>query len=123
LEILYGHNAKARIVWAHTGFSLEPSRVEALLERYPQLWGELSYRSGITDGADQLTPAWRALFEKHSDRFLLGSDTWISERWASYDDIMSSYRLWLAQLPPTAAAKIAHGNAKALFARSAPPSR
>jgi hypothetical protein len=123
LEILYGHNAKARIVWAHTGFSLEPERVAALLEKYPQLWGELSYRSGITDGAGRLTPAWRALLEQHSSRFLIGSDTWISERWANYDQIMSSYRQWLAQLPPAAAARIAHGNAQALFAPGPPPSR
>jgi hypothetical protein len=123
LEILYGHNAKARIVWAHTGFSLEPERVEALLEKYPQLWGELSYRGGITDGAGRLTPAWRALFEQHSTRFLIGSDTWISERWDSYDQIMAGYRQWLAQLPPAVAARIAHGNAKELFAAPAPPSR
>jgi hypothetical protein len=123
LEILYSHNAKARVVWAHTGFSLEPERVNALLETYPQLWGELSYRSGIADGAGQLTPAWRTLFERHSDRFLLGSDTWINERWDSYDQIMSGYRQWLAQLPPAAAAKIAHGNAQALFAPAAPASR
>jgi len=34
-----------------------------------------------------------------SDRFLLGSDTWINERWQSYGDIMAGYRAWLAQLP------------------------
>lgn len=123
LEILYRHNAKARIVWAHSGFSLEPERVAALLEKYPQLWGELSYRSGITDGAGQLTSDWRALFERHADRFLIGSDTWISERWASYDRILLDYRQWLAQLPPAVAAKIAHGNARALFGSGAPSSR
>jgi predicted TIM-barrel fold metal-dependent hydrolase len=87
-----------------------------MLARYPKLWGELSYRSGIVDGAGKLTPEWRKLFETYPDRFLVGSDTWVPERWASYDDIMAGYRAWLAQLPPPIAKKIAHGNARALFA-------
>jgi predicted TIM-barrel fold metal-dependent hydrolase len=80
------------------------------------LWGELSYRSGITDGAGKLAPEWRALFARYPDRFLLGSDTWIPERWATYGDIMAGYRAWLDQLSPTVAAQIAHGNARSLFA-------
>ena len=115
LEILFTHNAKARIIWAHTGFSLEPGRVEALLVRHSELWGELSYRGGVADGAGQLTPAWRRLFELYPNRFLIGSDTWINERWASYAAIMTGYRQWLAQLPPTVARKIAHENARTLF--------
>ncbi len=115
LEILFAHNAKARIIWAHTGFSLETARVKAFLDKHSELWGELSYRSGIVDGAGKLTPEWRALFEQYPGRFLLGSDTWINERWANYDQIISGYRQWLAQLPAPVAARIASGNAKALF--------
>jgi hypothetical protein len=116
IEILMQHNPKAQIIWAHTGFGLSADRVAAMLMKYPKLWGELSYRSGIVDGAGKLTAEWRGLFEKHPDRFLLGSDTWISERWASYGDIIAGYRAWLDQLPPKIAAQIANGNAKALFA-------
>lgn len=119
VEILMRHNARAKIIWAHTGFSLAPSRVAAMLATYPQLWGELSYRSGITGAGGALTPEWRAMFEKYPDRFLLGSDTWISERWASYGSIMAEYRGWLKQLPPGIAKQIAHGNAKRLFAENA----
>lgn len=115
VDILMTHNPRAQIIWAHTGFGLPADRVEAMLAKYPKLWGELSYRSGITDGG-KLTPEWRALFERFPDRFLVGSDTWIAERWASYGDIMAGYRAWLSQLPPDVAAKIAHGNARALFA-------
>jgi len=46
---------------------------------------------------------------------VLGSDTWINERWATYGDITAGYRAWLSQLPPKVAAQIADGNAKALF--------
>ena len=115
IEILMRHNPKAQIIWAHTGFGLSGERVAAMLAKHPKLWGELSYRSGITEGGGRLTPEWRALFERNPDRFLLGSDTWVPERWASYGDIMAGYRAWLAQLPPKVAAQIAHGNARALF--------
>jgi hypothetical protein len=116
VEILMRHNPRAKIIWAHTGFGLPTDRVAAMLGKYPNLWGELSYRGGIVDGAGKLTAEWRALFERYPDRFLLGSDTWVPERWASYGDIMAGYRAWLDQLPPDIAARIAHGNARALFA-------
>ena len=116
VEILMRHNPRARIIWAHTGFGLPTERVAEMLAKYPKLWGELSYRSGIADGGGKLTAEWRALFERHPDRFLLGSDTWVNQRWESYGEIMSGYRAWLVQLSPKIAAQIAHGNARALFA-------
>jgi len=115
VEILMRHNPRARIIWAHTGFGLSTDRVAEMLAKYPKLWGELSYRGGITDGSGKLTAEWRALFERYPDRFLLGSDTWVNQRWESYGEIMAGYRAWLAQLPPKTAAQIAHGNARALF--------
>jgi hypothetical protein len=115
LEILFSHDPRAKIVWAHTGFSTEPGKVKELFARYPALWGELSYRSGITDGSGKLTEDWRDLFARHSDRFLLGSDTWINERWFGYDNIMKEYRGWLAQLPHEQALRVAYGNAERLF--------
>ena len=114
LLILFGHNAKAKIIWAHTGFSTPPQRVAELLDKHA-LWGELSYRSGVTDGSGKLTADWRALFAKYSDRFLIGSDTWINERWFAYDGLMQGYRNWLAQLPVDKAQRIAHGNAERMF--------
>ena len=117
LLLLFGHNPKARIIWAHTGFSTAPARVRELLETYPGLMGELSYRGGITEG-DKLSAAWRDLFARHSGRFLLGSDTWINERWFAYDGIMKTYRAWLAQLPPEQARRNAHENAERLFGKA-----
>jgi amidohydrolase family protein len=112
---LFAHNPKAKIVWAHTGFSTPPQRVRELLDKYPALWGELSYRSGIADGQGRLSDDWRALFASHSDRFLIGSDTWINERWFGYDTIFKTYRAWLGQLPEEQARRIASGNAAKLF--------
>jgi hypothetical protein len=115
LLVLLAHNAKAKIIWAHTGFSPPPGRIRELLENNPALMGELSYRSGITGRDGKLSAEWSALFARHSDRFLLGSDTWINERWFGYDTIMQNYRAWLAQLPADQARRIAHGNAERLF--------
>jgi hypothetical protein len=114
LLLLFSHNREAKIIWAHTGFSVATGRVKELLDTYPGLMGELSYRGGITAG-DKLSADWRALFASHSSRFVIGSDTWINERWFAYDGLMKTYRDWLAQLPDDQARRIAHGNAERIF--------
>lgn len=107
---------KLRLIWAHTGIGGPPvARVDALLARYPRLMGELSYRPGLTCEAGRLCPEWRALLQKYPDRFVIGSDTWVNERWASYDSLMQGYRAWLGDLPPELARKIAWDNAANLF--------
>ena len=113
-EVLFRHNPEARFIWAHTGFSLSLERVEQMLEKYPALWGELSYRSGVA-GEATLSPEWKALFTRHPSRFLLGSDTWVNERWASYPQIMGSYRRVLGELPREVAEQVAWKNAQQLF--------
>ena len=105
-----------RLIWAHTGIGGAPiERVQALLERYPLLMGELSYRPGLTCEGGKLCPDWRALLLKYPDRFVVGSDTWVNQRWSAYDEIMRGYRTWLGDLPPDVAQRIAWGNAAALF--------
>ena len=107
---------RLRLIWAHTGIGGAPiERVQALLERYPLLVGELSYRPGLTCGDGTLCPEWRALILKHPGRFVIGSDTWVNQRWSAYDEIMRGYRTWLADLPPDVAQRVAWGNAAALF--------
>jgi hypothetical protein len=117
LEILFRHNPQAKIIWAHTGFSTSPEKVEAYLRRFPTLWCELSYRYGLTGSDGKLTPEWRRLFETYPERFLVGSDTWINERWDSYGSLMAGYRGWLAQLPRDVAEQIAFRNGERLFRR------
>ena len=117
LDLLFGHDPDARIIWAHTGFSLPAAEVEAALRRHPKLWAELSYRSGITGEGGRLTPQWESLFLRYPNRFLLGSDTWANSRWDAYAEVIAGYRRWLAQLPPDLARMIASGNAERLFGR------
>jgi hypothetical protein len=115
LDILFGHDPRVKIIWAHTGFTTPPAKIARYMERYPGLVGELSYRSDITEGG-KIAPAWRALFVAHPDRFVVGSDTWGNSRWDQYAQIIAEYRRWLRQLPPEVAAKVASGNGERLFA-------
>jgi hypothetical protein len=108
--------AKVKLIWAHTGIGGAPvARVDQLLARYPRLMGELSYRPGLTCEGGKLCPEWRQLLLKYPTRFLLGSDTWINQRWQYYDDTMKGYRTWLGDLPPEVARRIAWDNGAALF--------
>lgn len=107
---------KVRLVWAHTGIGgVPPARVDQLFARYPFLMGELSYRPGLTCEGGRLCPEWRALLLKYPTRFMIGSDTWVNQRWQYYDEIMKSYRSWLGDLPQDAARKIAWENGAGLF--------
>lgn len=108
--------AKVRLIWAHTGIGGAPvARVDQLMARYPLLMGELSYRPGLTCDGGKLCPEWRQLLLKYPNRFLVGSDTWVNQRWQYYDDLMKGYRTWLGDLPPDVARRIAWDNGANLF--------
>ena len=114
IERIFTLYPDARVIWAHTGMGISEARIDELFARYPALHGELSYRSGI-EGGDGVSPAWRALFLKYPQRFLLGSDTWVPQRWPEVPAIMDAYRAWLAQLPREIAENIAWRNGARLF--------
>jgi len=116
IDLLMTHAPDARLVWAHTGIGGAPvARVDALLGKYPQLMGELSYRPGLTCEGEKLCPEWRTLLLKYPGRFMIGSDTWVNQRWQYYDELMKGYRAWLGDLPADTARKIAWGNAAGIF--------
>jgi hypothetical protein len=112
---------KARLVWAHTGIGGVPvARVDQLFARYPLLVGELSYRPGLTCEGGRLCPEWRQLLLKYPGRFVIGSDTWVNQRWQYYDALMKGYRSWLGELPPAVARGIAWDNGARLFGLEEP---
>lgn len=120
IDLLMAHTPsrgqRARLIWAHTGIGGAPAaRVDELLARYPLLMGELSYRPGLTCEGGKLCPEWRQLLLKYPNRFLLGSDTWVNQRWQHYDALMQGYRNWLGELPPQVARRIAWDNGASLF--------
>lgn len=105
-----------RLIWAHTGIGGTPvARVRQMLERYPKLMGELSYRPGLVCEGGTLCAPWRELILAFPDRFLIGSDTWVNQRWSAYDELMRGYRGWLGELPPAVAQRVAWDNAAGLF--------
>jgi predicted TIM-barrel fold metal-dependent hydrolase len=121
IEKLFVHGPKATMIWAHSGIGgVAIDRVRALLLRHPTLYGELSYRPGLTDADGHLSAEWRALLAEMPGRFMVGSDTWVNERWGSYEMLMTDARLWLGDLPPAAARRIAWDNAAGLFGVQAP---
>jgi hypothetical protein len=125
IDLLMGHTPsrgrKLRLIWAHTGIGGAPvERVDALMARYPGLVGELSYRPGLVCEGEQLCPAWRALLLKYPSRFVIGSDTWVNQRWQHYESLMQGYRTWLGGLPHDVARKVAWDNAAGLFGVPAP---
>jgi hypothetical protein len=107
---------RMRLIWAHTGIGGAPvARLDQLFSRYPLLMGELSYRPGLTCEGGKLCPEWRELLLKYPARFMIGSDTWVNQRWQYYDDLMKGYRAWLGDLPPDVARRIAWDNGATLF--------
>jgi predicted TIM-barrel fold metal-dependent hydrolase len=115
IELLYAHAPKAKIIWAHTGIDgASITRVRELLDKHATLYGELSYRPGLIVN-NKLSPEWRELFTKYPTRFMIGSDTWVNQRWEQYDDLMRDYRKWLGELPAEIAQRIAFENAAQLF--------
>jgi hypothetical protein len=112
---------EVRLIWAHTGIGGAPAaRVDQLMASYPLLMGELSYRPGLTCDGGTLCPEWRALLLKYPNRFLIGSDTWINQRWLYYDELMKGYRVWLGDLPAEAARRIGWENGAELFGLNRP---
>ena len=109
-----GQNVK--LIWAHTGIGgASAERVRALMKKYPKLMGELSYRPNLTGADGKLSPEWRGLITEFPSRFMIGSDTWVNQRWLYYDELMKGYRTWLGDLPAAIAAQVAWGNGATLF--------
>ena len=113
-EVMRGPAARTRVLWAHAGQSATPAEIAALVARYSTMWVELAGRTDIAPGGT-IDPAWRELFTRYPDRFLVGSDTWINPQWERLEEISAATRAWLAQLPPEISRRIATENADALF--------
>ena len=103
-----------KLLWAHAGMSASAVTVRGVVERFPSVWVELSLRADVAPGGT-LDPAWRELFVRHPERFLIGTDTWMTSRWEIVGDWMRSVQGWLAQLPREVAEQIAWKNGDRLF--------
>ncbi len=114
IEKLLARYPKVRFLWAHAGMSADAETVGRLLDRFARLWVELALRSDVAPGG-RLDPAWRARFLRHADRFLVGTDTWVTSRWEAVEPSMRDVQQWLAELPAEVAERIAWKNGARLF--------
>ena len=119
VEFLYSIDPGLTIIWAHAGMSEPAEVVERMMARYATLYADTSYRElDILNGDNGITPEWKQMLERFSERFMVGSDTWSNSQWADYDNLIAINRKWLSQLTPKAAKNIAYRNAERLFKRN-----
>ena len=79
VERLFRQWPQARILWAHAGFE-QPAVVEEMLKKHRNLWADLAFRTDHGSGGT-VDGAWRGVFLRHPDRFMVGTDTYTPERW------------------------------------------
>jgi hypothetical protein len=119
VDRLFRQYPEARILWAHAGFE-SPERVREMLRKHRTLWADLAFRSDQARG-DKVSPEWRAAFLEFPDRFMVGTDTFVPERWHYVPEHAAFSRGWLADLPADVAERIAWKNGEALFGGPRPP--
>jgi len=106
---------EVRVLWAHLGTQPEPAVLASMLERYPGLWIDTSVRDDRIAPGGTLLPAWRALFERYPDRFVVAVDTFSVNRWQHYEAVVATIRNWVDPLPQPLKGKLLHDNAARLF--------
>jgi Amidohydrolase len=114
VERLFRQWPEARILWAHSGFE-RPDQVRAMLRKHKNLWADLAFRTDEAQGG-KVDSEWRKAFFEFPDRFLLGTDTYVPERWHYIAEHAVWTRGWLTDLPADVAERIAYRNGEALFA-------
>lgn len=117
VEHLFAHEPSLTIIWAHAGMSTPPGEIGRMLDTYPRLYAELSYRHEVASGG-VVEPVWRELFLQFPNRFIYGTDTWIPMRWETVIPLARAAREWLSDLPPEVAENIAFRNAERIFSIS-----
>jgi hypothetical protein len=115
IEALIKMQPEVSIIWAHCGMDHPVEDVHRMLDQYPKLYCELSFRYHMFTHEEQLEPQWKILLEQHSERFMLGMDTYMPRHWASLPENTDFARQWLSQLPPAARKLIASGNINRMF--------
>jgi len=92
-----------------------------MLTRFPRLWIDTSVRDERIAPGGVLLPAWRALFARHPERFMVAVDTFSINRWQHYEDVVADIRRWTGPLPQPLKGNLLHDNAARLFNAFQPP--
>jgi hypothetical protein len=113
IERIFQQDPGARVLWAHSGFE-QPAKVREMLRKHKNLWADLAFRSDQGSGG-KVTPEWREVFLEFPDRFMVGTDTFVPERWHYVPEHAAFSRGWLSDLPADVAERIAWKNGETLF--------
>lgn len=116
IDRAYEIEPEAVVLWAHAGTFPYPPLLHDYLNRYPNLYTDLSMRSERLNAGGLMSLDWQDLLIEHADRFLVGVDSFSATRWREIGQHAAEIRNWLGQLPPDVAERIAFGNAERLFA-------
>ena len=115
IDTLFEQVPEATVIWAHAGAYPYPPLLRDYLQRYPGLHIDLSVRDQRLAPDGQLDPQWELLLLEHSERFMVGVDTYWTQRWHDFADVVGEIRHWLNQLPDEVSGAIAYRNAARLF--------
>jgi hypothetical protein len=85
-----------------------------MLAKHKNLWADLAFRSDHGAGG-KVAAEWRPVFVEFPDRFMLGTDTFVPERWHFVPEHAAWARAWLGDLPPDIAERIAWKNGEAIL--------
>ncbi len=108
---------EVRVLWAHLGTFPVPDLLDAMLEKHGErLWIDTSVRDERIAPDGVLLPQWRALFERHAERFVVGVDAFSVNRWRHYGEVVARIRTWTDDLPEPLRTNLLHDNAARLFA-------
>lgn len=118
IDTIYEMEPKARLIWAHAGAYPYPDLLTDYLNRYPNLSIDVSVRNERIAPHGKLNEQWYELFIRYPDRFLVGVDTFSTNRWREYGSITRTIRSWLQQLPQDVAKQLAYHNAKKILLSS-----
>jgi predicted TIM-barrel fold metal-dependent hydrolase len=122
---------KMKFVLAHLGWTAGPDLIGRLLDAHSNLYtdvsirldapGSLAWRNrgldlSVLQADETFPPAWRAVIDRHPDRFLFATDiNSFGPRYTIAADLMATARKALASLPRTTQELIAHGNVERLL--------
>ena len=124
-EALLAHNRAARVVLAHAGRDTTGDMTASLMEEllvansnlYLQIHpvhGPLQSPTSIVDEEGDIRPEWLTLLQDHSDRFVMGSDHFLT---GGDDDDKAFFRIqhFLRELPEAVAYEIGCENPVAIY--------
>lgn len=117
LDRIFALAPTARVLWAHLGTQPLPALVDDVLTRHRDraLWVDTSVRDERIAPGGVLQGEWRALFERHPQRFVVAVDAFSTNRWRHYGEVVAAIRTWVDTLPPPLARRLLHDNAAAML--------